>query len=163
MKTFEEKFTAWIDGELSAEEAWSFQNDHPSLEKERAELLKLKDLLKQGLEPRVLEHPDFFNAQIMAQIERERPRRRDSLTKGWLGLPRLAWGGICALAIGFAMFVVLIPHGDLSDPRSGYVADVLKTKTRDPNVKATVDNQKDMTIIKLEGLQKLPPDKNLNP
>jgi len=39
---------------------------------------------------------------------------------------------------------------------------VLKTKTHDPSVKATVDNQKDMTIIKLEGLQKLPPNKDLN-
>jgi anti-sigma factor RsiW len=162
MKTFEEKFTAWLDGELSPEEERSFENDHPSLHKERAEFLKLRDLLKRALQPRVLEHPDFFNAQIMAQIERQRPLSR-SLRKGWLGLPRLAWGGICALAIGFAMFVVLIPHGDLSDPRSGYVADVLKTKTHDPNVKATVDNQKGMTIIKLEGLRKLPPDKDLNP
>jgi anti-sigma factor RsiW len=160
MKTFEEKFTAWVDGELSAEEARSFQNDHPSLQKERAELLKLKDLLRQGLQPPVLQHPDFFNAQIMAKIHRH---SRRSLRKGWFGLPRVAWGGIGVLATGCVMFIVMIPHGDLSDPRSGYVADVLKTKTRDPRVKATVDNQKDMTIIKLEGLQKLPADKNLNP
>jgi anti-sigma factor RsiW len=160
MKTFEEKFTAWVDGELSAEEARSFQNDHPSLQKERAELLKLKDLLRQGLQPPVLQDPDFFNAQIMAKIDR--PSRR-SLRKSWFGLPRVAWGGIGVLAMGCVMFIVMIPHGDLSDPRSGYVADVLKTKTHDPRVKATVDNQKDMTIIKLEGLQKLPADKNLNP
>jgi anti-sigma factor RsiW len=160
MKTFEEKFTAWVDGELNAEEARSFQKEYPSLQKERAELLKLKDLLKQGFQPVALQYPDFFNTQIMAKIDRS-PRR--SLRRGWFGLPRIAWGGAGALAIGFAMFVVLIPHGDLSDPRSGYVADVLKTKTRDPGIKATVDNQKDMTIIKLEGLQKLPPDKNLNP
>jgi anti-sigma factor RsiW len=162
MKTFEEKFTAWIDGELSAEESRSFQNDHPSIHEERVEFLKLKDLLKQGLEPHVLEHPDFFNAQIMAQIGREMAPRR-TLSKGWLGLPRIAWGGIGALGIGFATFIAFIPHGDLSDPRSGYVAEALKTKTRDPNVKATVDNKKDMTIIKLKGLQKLPPDKDLNP
>jgi anti-sigma factor RsiW len=161
MKTFEEKFTAWLDGKLSAEEARSFQKDHPFIQQEKADFLKLKHLLRKGFESRVLEHPDFFNAQIMAQIERESVSRR-SPRKGWLGLPRLAWGGICALGVGFAMFVALIPHGDLSDPRSGYVADVLKTKTRDPNVKATVDSQKDMTIIKLEGLQKLPPDKDLN-
>jgi hypothetical protein len=42
------------------------------------------------------------------------------------------------------------------------VAEVLKTRTADPKVKATVDNKKDMTIIKLEGLDKLPPDKDLN-
>ena len=162
MKTFEEKFTAWIDGELSAEESRSFQNDHPSIQEEKVEFLKLKELLKLGFEPRVLENPDFFNAQIMARIGREMVPRR-TLSKGWFGLPRIAWGGLGALGIGFAAFIVLIPHGDLSDPGSGYVAEVLKTKTRDPSVKATVDNKKDMTIIKLEGLQKLPPDKNLNP
>ena len=160
MKTFEEKFTAWVDGELSPEEARSFQNDHPSLQKDRAELLKLKKLLIQGLQTPGLQHPDFFNAQIMAKIDLP---QRCALRKGWFGLPRIAWGGIGALAMGFAMFAVLIPHGDLSDPRSGYVAEVLKTKTRDPGIKATVDNRKDMTIIKLEGLQKLPADKKLNP
>lgn len=161
MRPFEEKLTAWLDGGLSAEEARSFLKDYPSALEEKAQFLKLKQLLRQGLELPVLEHPDFFNAQIMAQIRRESVPRR-FLRRGWLGLPRIAWGGIGALSVGFAMFVALIPHGDLSDPRSGYVADVLKTKTHDPNVKATVDNQKDMTIIKIEGLHKLPPEKDLN-
>lgn len=161
MKTFEEKFTAWLDGELSPEEVWSFLKDHPSIEKEKADFLKLKHLLRQGLESRVLENADFFNAEIMAQIGRHSAPRR-SFHKGWLGLPRIVWGGLCVLGAGCAMFVAFIPHGDLSDPRSGYVADVLKTKTRDPNVKTTVDNQKDTTIIKLEGLQKLPANKDSN-
>lgn len=161
MRPFEEKLTAWFDGKLSAEEARSFLKDYPSALEEKAEFLKLRQLLRQGLESRVLEHPDFFNAQIMAQIMRESVQRR-SLRRGWLGLPQIAWGGVGALSLGFAMFVALIPHGDLSDPRSGYVADVLKTKTRDPNVKATVDNQKDTTTIKLQGLQKLPADRDVH-
>ena len=56
----------------------------------------------------------------------------------------------------------MIPHGDLSNPRSGYVAEVLKTKTADPKIRATVDSQKDMTIINLEGLDKVPTDKDMN-
>ena len=56
----------------------------------------------------------------------------------------------------------MIPHGDLSNPRSGYVAEVLKTKTADPKIRATVDSQKDMTIIKLDGLDKVPTDKDMN-
>jgi hypothetical protein len=70
--------------------------------------------------------------------------------------------GIFALCVGFALFFSMIPRGNLADPGSGYVAEVLKTRTADPKVKATVDNKKDMTIIKLEGLDKLPPDKDLN-
>jgi hypothetical protein len=64
--------------------------------------------------------------------------------------------------VGFALFFSMIPRGNLADPGSGYVAEVLKTRTADPKVKATVDNKKDMTIIKLEGLDKLPADKDLN-
>ena len=123
------------------------------MEKEKADFLKLKHLLIQGLESRVLENADFFNAQIMAQIGRHSAPCR-SFHKGWLGLPRIVWGGLCALGVGCAMVVALIPHGDLSDPRSGFVAEALKTKTGDPNKKETVDNQKE--------LQKLPPDKDLN-
>ena len=74
MKTFEEKFTAWLDGELSFDEAQAFEKEHPSIHEERAGLLKLKLLLKQGLESHVLEHPDFFNSQIMDQIRATRGR-----------------------------------------------------------------------------------------
>src|SRR5215470_8532473 len=108
MRPFEERFTAWLDGELDAEEARAFLKEYPSVLEEKAEFLKLKQLLRQGLESRFLEHPDFFNAQIMAQIKRESVPR-GSLRRGWLGLPRIAWGGVGVLSVGFAMFVALIP------------------------------------------------------
>jgi hypothetical protein len=160
MKTFEQKFTAWLDGALSAEESLAFEKEHPSVLKDGSDLLKLKSFMKENLVPAELSHPEFFNAQIIARIGHETRRRR--LGRSWFSLPRLVWGGIASLATGVALFAVLIPHGDLSNPRSGYVAEVLKAKTADPKVKATVDSQKDMTIIKLEGLQNLPADKDLS-
>ena len=160
MKTFEEKFNAWLDGLLSGEELKSFEHEHASILQDKAEFLKLKSLLRDNLGCRKLGNPDFFNSQIMTEVEREIARggRRSRL----LGLPRIALAGIFALCVGFALFFSMIPRGNLADPGSGYVAEVLKTRTADPKVKATVDNQKDMTIIKLEGLDKLPPDKDLN-
>jgi hypothetical protein len=160
MKTFEEKFNAWLDGLLSDEELKSFENEHPSIQQDKAEFLKLKNLLRDNLRCQKLGNPDFFNSQIMAQIERETARASPSARV--LGLPRIALAGIFALCVGFALFFSMIPRGNLADPGSGYVAEVLKTRTADPKVKATVDNKKDMTIIKLEGLDKLPPDKDLN-
>ena len=160
MKTFEEKFNAWLDGLLSDEELKSFENEHPSIQQDKAEFLKLKSLLRDNLRCQKLGNPDFFNSQIMAQIERETARASPSARL--LGLPRIALAGIFALCVGFALFFSMIPRGNLADPGSGYVAEVLKTRTADPKVKATVDNKKDMTIIKLEGLDKLPPDKDLN-
>jgi hypothetical protein len=162
MKTFEEKFTAWLDGLLGGDALRTFEIEHPSIQQEKAEFLKLKGLLKESLPPRELQNPDFFNAQIMDQIRREAavltgPAPRRTL----LGLPRLAWGGVCALSVGFALFITIIPHGDLSDPRGKYMAEVLRTRISDPKIKATVENQKNMTIIKLEGLDKLPPGQDL--
>ena len=49
MKTFEEKFTAWLDGALAKEEAVTFEKENPSLYKERNDLLKLRSLLKEHL------------------------------------------------------------------------------------------------------------------
>ena len=161
MKTFEEKFTAWLDGKLDDEEARSFESEHPAIQQERTEFLELKGLLKKNLCHRELQNPDFFSSQIMEQIRREEGTTATVSRRSWLGLPRLAWGGVGALTVGFALFFVMIPRGDLSDPRAKYVAEVLRTKTVDPKIKATVENQKDMTIIKLEGLEKLPPGQDL--
>jgi hypothetical protein len=156
MKTFEEKFTAWLDGNLHGEDLRSFENDFMRNEKE--EFHKLKHLLREGLKGCEMEHPDFFNSQVMAQIQREEANGSRRV-KAWFGLPRFAWGGVFALVLGFALFFAVIPRNQMRDPRSDYVAEVLKAKTADPNIKATVDNQKDITIIKLENLDKAPPEK----
>ncbi len=162
MKTFEEKFTAWIDGTLSGEELQCFEDEHPSVQQEKAEFQKLKSLLRENLQHRDLPNPEFFNSQIMEQIGREEGATSRSSGRFFLGLPRLVWGGIGALSAGFALFFTMIPRADFSDPHAKYVAEVLKTRTADPKVKATVENQKDMTIIKLEGLEKLPPGQDLH-
>jgi hypothetical protein len=151
MKTFEQKFTAWLDGTLSGQELQSFESEHPSILHEKVDFLKLKSLLRQSMRRPELESPDFFNSRIMEQISKERSTSIRSSRWRWLGLPRLAWGGIVTLSVGFALFLTIIPHGDLSDPRTKYVAEVLKTKTKDHKVKATVENQKDLTVLKLEG------------
>jgi hypothetical protein len=161
MKTFEEKYTAWLDGLLGGEELRSFENEHPSILLEKIEFLKLKSLLRESMPCRKLANPDFFNAQIMEQITQETSVTRTPSRRPLLGLSRLVWGGIFALTVGFALFFTMIPRGDFSDPRTKYVAEVLKTKT-DPKVKATVENRKDMTIIKLEGLDKVPPGQDLH-
>jgi hypothetical protein len=161
MKTFEEKFTAWLDGILNGEELRSFENEHPSIQREKADFLKLKSLLKENLPRRELANPEFFNFQIIEQIRRETGPQVISAPRRSLGLPRIAWGGLCALGLGFVLFFTMIPRGDFSDPRAKYVAEVLNTRTADPKIKATVETEKNMTIIKLDGLDKLPSGQEL--
>ncbi len=156
MKSFEEKYNAWVDDLLTAEERNAFEREHDAAEKDK--MRKLRDLLKESLSP-PLSHPDFFTDQIRLKIEQERLGNA-SRSRRWFGVPRLAWSGLLTLAGGTVLFLTMIPHGNLSDPRSGYVAEVLKAKTGKSEVTATVEKQKGMTIIKLNGLDKLPPEKD---
>lgn len=160
MKTFEERYTAYLDGLLSESEAAIFEQERPALVAQKAEWAKLQRVLRENLVSVELTNTDFFNSQLLQQISNA-PSRSRSLVAGWLGIPWLAWGGLGAVTAGIALFITLIPHGDLSDPGSGYVAQVLKTTTIDPNVSATVESRKGITIIKLEGLEKVPADEDL--
>jgi anti-sigma factor RsiW len=160
MKTFEERYTAYLDGLLNEQEAAILEREQPALVAKKAEWLNLQGAIRENLVPIELANADFFNAQILAQIA-QTPQAHRGWSGRWFGIPRLAWGGLGALGAGIVLFVTLIPHGDLSDPRSGYVAEVLKTTTIDPKVTVTVDSQKGITIIKLEGLEKVPADEDL--
>jgi hypothetical protein len=162
MKTFEERFTAWLDGELEGEELKSFEREYTSSSQDKDDFLKLQSLLRNSEHRPQLSNPDFFNSEIMAEIGRERATKNRPGGRLWFGLPRLAWGGLVVLSAGFALFFAFIPRNDSSDPGAKYVAEILKTKTADPKIKATVDNQKDMTVIKLEGLDKSPPPQHLH-
>lgn len=160
MKTFEERYTAYLDGLLSESEAAIFEQEQPALTAQKAEWQKLQRVLRENLVAVELTNVDFFNSQLLQQITAA-PSGNRPLVTGWFGIPWLAWGGLGALTAGVALFITLIPHGDLSDPGSGYVAEVLKTTTIDPKVSATVESQKGITIIKLEGVEKVPADEDL--
>jgi hypothetical protein len=157
MKTFEQLYTAWLDGALSDEEAAVFEKQHPGLRQEREEMLKLKQLLRQNLVPPELTHPDFFTAKLMEQIV---PPARPQ--PSWFGVPRLAWGGIGSFAVGLLLFTALVPHRQHISRGQEYVAEVLKTTTPDPKISATVDSETGITLIKLDGMDKVPDDDDLS-
>ena len=154
MKTFEQLYTAWVDGVLTEEEAATFEKQHPELLKERDDMSKLKRLLQSNLVPAELAHSEFFTSQLMEQIvpvERSLP--------SWLRVPRLAWGGIGSFAVALLLSLLFIPN--FSVPHTEYVAEVLKTTTTDPKISATVDSEKGITLIKLDGVDKVPDDEDL--
>jgi len=157
MKTFEQLYTAWLDGLLSKEETAAFEKHHPELLPERAQMVKLKQLLRSNLAPVELTHPEFFTSKLMEQIVP--PERR---LPSWLGVPRLAWGGVGSFAFALALFAFLIPHEKLVTRHPEYVAEVLKTTTTDPKISATVDSETGITLIKLEGVDKVPDDDDLS-
>ena len=74
MKTFEEKWTAWLDGQLSGKELAEFEASLPdkaAAEAEKRDVKKLSVLLKRELGAGVLRNEDFFSHQLRERVARE--------------------------------------------------------------------------------------------
>src|SRR5437763_15568387 len=74
MKTFEEKWTAWVDGQLSGRELAEFEASLPdkaAAEAERASAQKLGKLLKRELAARTMTNEEFFSHQLRERIAQE--------------------------------------------------------------------------------------------
>ncbi len=76
MKTFEEKWTAWLDGELTGKELAEFEASLPdkaAAELEKQEALKLGAFLKEQLAAPAMSNAEFFNHQLRAA---DRPKNQ---------------------------------------------------------------------------------------
>ncbi|HEY2142761.1 MAG TPA: hypothetical protein VGH06_00280, partial [Candidatus Udaeobacter sp.] len=74
MKTFEEKWTAWVDGQLSGRELAEFEASLPdkaAAEAEKADATKLRKLLKSAIGVQTLNNDEFFSHQLREKIARE--------------------------------------------------------------------------------------------
>jgi anti-sigma factor RsiW len=165
MKTFEEKWTAWLDGQLSGKELTEFEASLPDLaaaEAEKRDALRLGAFLKEQLAAQALNNEEFFSHQVHEQIahdtqDRQRPRST------WWTIPRLVWCGATALALFVITTVVLMsqhPAGEQSE----YLTQILNSRV-DPgaNPNATISifeskTENKVTVLWTEGLQTLPSD-----
>lgn len=167
MKTFEERYTAWIDGQLSGEALAAFEKElaaHPEANEDRAAARKLGDLLRSNPSAPSLSNADFFNLQLQQRIEAEKPRasRAEPARGGgsfFLPISRLIWAGAACLAIAGLLYKSIIPVPVVPEP-SNYFAQVVETWPSDPSIYAsTVYNPQDnVTVLWLDGLDYMPGD-----
>lgn len=170
MKTFEEKWTAWLDDQLSGHELSEFEAllpDKAAAQAEKAEAKKLGELLKRELSVHPLANEEFFNHQLrerMMQESHEPARRsaRQTATSRWWTIPRLLWAGAASLAV-FVIFTFAVMHEKNPAEESQYLTQILNARV-DPVVSpnATVSifevKQDRVTVLWTEGLQSLPAD-----
>src|SRR5215472_4058408 len=170
MKTFEEKWTAWLDDQLSGRELSEFEASLPdkaAAETEKADARKLHELLKRELSAQQLTNEEFFSHRLREKItqeSREPPRAvaRQTATSRWWTIPRLLWAGSASLAI-FLVFTVAVMHQKNPAEESQYLTQILNARV-DPVVSpnATVSifevKQDRVTVLWTEGLQTLPAD-----
>src|ERR1041385_2901913 len=92
MKTFEEKWTAWLDDQLSGRELSEFEASLPDMaaaQAEKTEAKKLGKLLKRELSAHPLNNEDFFSHQLREKIVQEsgeqdrRPTPRSARESWW--------------------------------------------------------------------------------
>jgi anti-sigma factor RsiW len=168
MKAFEEKWTGWVDGQLSGRELLEFEASLPdkaAAEAEKGGARKLGELLKRELSARTLTNEEFFSHQLREEIARlrEAPGRQAREARStWWTIPRLLWTGAASLAV-FLVFTVLVMHEKNPAEESQYLTQILNARV-DPVVSpnATVSifevKQDRVTVLWTEGLQSLPAD-----
>ncbi len=165
MKTFEEKFTAWVDGSLTGAELAAFEReleDHPEALAEKEAALEIGNLLRTHLVAPPLRNADFFNHQILRQIAPSSsslspPARRPSF---W-SLPRMAFSGAFLLLLSTALYFAAVPNTrrEMLDHKQ-YVENILNARSDDPGITATsFHSAKDnVNVVWLDGLTYMPGD-----
>ena len=166
MKTFEQKWTAWLDGELSAKELAEFEASLPNkaaAEAEKADARKLGALLKRELRAGSLTNEEFFSHQLRERLAQEAGRSsREREVSTWWTVPRLLWTGTASLAV-FLVFTIFVMRDKNPAEESQYLTQILNARV-DPVVSpnATVSmfevKQDRVTVLWTEGLQSLPAD-----
>jgi anti-sigma factor RsiW len=168
MKTFEEKWTAWLDGRLSDRELVEFEASLPdkaAAKAEKAEVKKLGALLKRELGPQALLNEEFFNHQIRERIAREsadEPRKRGvAVSTSWT-IRRLLWTGTASLAV-FLVMAIFVMRDKNPAEQSQYLTQILNARVDpvvSPNATISMFETKEdrVTVLWTEGLQSLPSD-----
>jgi anti-sigma factor RsiW len=168
MKKFEEKWTAWLDGQLSGRELAEFEASLPdkaAAQAEKAEARKLGALLKRELGAQALTNQEFFNYQIRERIAQE--RAGDSRTRGvkvstWWTIRRLLWTGTASLAVFLVMAIFVMREKNPAE-QSQYLTQILNARVDpvvSPNATISMFETKEdrVTVLWTEGLQSLPAD-----
>jgi anti-sigma factor RsiW len=167
MKTFEEKWTAWLDGQLSGRELAEFEASLPdkaAAEAEKADARRLGVFLKRELGAPALTNEEFFSHQLRDRIRQSSApsAQRGAKASTWWTIPRLLWTGTASLAV-FLVFTIFVIRDKNPAEESQYLTQILNARV-DPVVSpnATVSmfevKQDRVTVLWTEGLQSLPAD-----
>jgi hypothetical protein len=168
MKTFEEKWTAWLDDQLSGRELAEFEAslpDRAAAEAEKAAAKKLGALLRREIGAHDLANEEFFSHRVRERIARETNhaiRECDVQVSTWWTVRRLLWTGTASLAV-FLIFTIFAVRDRNPAEQSQYLTQILNARVDpvvSPNATISMFEAKDdrVTVLWTEGLQSLPAD-----
>ena len=167
MKTFEEKWTAWIDGELSGAELAEFEAalpDRAAAEAEKGNAHKLGAFLKENMPARAMGNEEFFHHQlrqgIAADARSAAPEESAAARPALWPIGRLVWLGATSLAI-FCVCAFFVMREKAPTDQSQYLTQILNARVDPalgPNATISMFELKEdkVTVLWTEGLQSLP-------
>lgn len=168
MKTFEEKWTAWLDNQLTGTELEEFEASLPdkvAAEVEKRDAQRLGAFLKQELGATSMSNEEFFHHQLRGEIAKDaaasvKPQPATESRATWWSIGRLAWAGAASLAI-FAVCTFFVMRDDNVGGQSTYLTQIINARV-DPEVSpdATISmfetKEDKVTVLWVDGLQSLP-------
>jgi len=168
MKTFEEKWTAWLDDQLSDKEKADFEASLPdkaAAQAEKKTAHQLSVLLKRELIAPVLTNEEFFSHQLRERIGRDEAvpaRGRSGSVSTWWTIRRLFWTGATSMAL-FLICAVFVLRDKNPTEQSQYLSQILNARVDpvvSPNATVSMFESKEdhVTVLWTEGLKSLPSD-----
>ena len=167
MKTFEEKWTAWLDDELSGNELAEFEASLPdkaAAETEKRDAHKLGAFLKEQLHGRPMGNEEFFHHQLRERIATDArannaPEKTGAKPALW-PIGRLVWVGATSLAI-FCVCTFFVLREKSPSDQSQYLTEILNARVDpalSPNATISMFDSKEdrVTVLWVDGLQSLP-------
>ena len=181
MKTFEEKFTAWVDGRLTGPELAAFEKEieaHPEALAEKESALRLGDFLRAHIAAPPLRNADFFNHQLLQQIHAAQPAPAAARRPIFWTLHRMAFSGAFLLLLSTALYFAAVPNTRREVRHNAqYVSNILNARATDPSITANVLNahsddpnvtatsfyskDQDVNVVWLDGLNYMPQNHKL--
>jgi hypothetical protein len=164
MKTFEEKWTAWIDDQLTGRELDDFLAslpDRATAEAEKQGSKQLGSLLRE--QAVTMTNADFFSHQLRERLGREdhdEEYEDEPAITGWWTIRRLLWGAATSFAI-FIICAVFVFRDKAPSSQSQYLSEILSYRVDpavSPNASISMFEKKDdhVTVLWVDGLQSLP-------
>jgi hypothetical protein len=168
MNKSEENLNAWLEGRLTGQELADFEASLPEISE--AELAQQEDrqltaLLKKHISAPAMTNQEFFNHQLLNEIEAEMPAHAEhefaEPRRSWWSISRLVWTGAASLAI-FTVCTFFVVQQDNPAGQSSYLTQITNARITDPAASpdATItmfeSKEEKATVLWVDGLQSLP-------
>lgn len=161
MKTFEERYTAWLDGGLAAEAQTAFEGELEERSESltaKTEFAQFQTFFREHSAAPALESADFFNHSILEKLSAT--NKKSPASTSW-SFPKLAWLGGLSMATALVLFIAIIPKKSETHSQAAYIAQVISARSADPQISATAfqthpAEKDDLTVVWLDGLDYVP-------